>query len=244
MRCGRGTALGLEPRMMAFLLHPAGEISLEQSLDSAPERSVTLLCDRQFLQGVIDHPPANFPARLQKYLTGQDVEAWTACGPMSPRTCEMAETLLSPPYPGPLARLAAEAKATELLCVALSRLCEGLDGPAAPFRAREYKKVHEICDLFQRDLRCVITVAELARRVTWNESRMMACFKEITGETIFGYRQRLRLERALNQLRATNSPITQVASDAGYSHPANFATAFKRRFGYTPHRTRGAGFRP
>jgi AraC-like DNA-binding protein len=220
--------------MMSFLLHPAGEISSEQSLDFSPERSATLLCDRQFLQGVVDHPRANFPARLQKYLTGQAVEAWTTCSPMSPRTCEIAETLLSPPYSGSLARLASEAKATELLCVALSRLREGLDGSDAPLRVREYKKVHDICDLFRRDPRCEFTIAELSRRVTWNESRMMACFKEITGETILGYRQRLRLERALNQLRATNTPITQVASDAGYSHPANFATAFKRRFGCTP----------
>jgi AraC-like DNA-binding protein len=218
---------------MSFLLHPAGEISSEQSLDFSPERSATLLCDRQFLQGVIDHP-AIFPARLHEYLAGQDVEAWTACSPMSPRTCEMAETLLSPPYPGPLARLASEAKATELLCVALSRLREGMEGSVPLFRAREYKKVREICDLFRQDPRCAFTIAELARRVTWNESRMMACFKEVTGETVFGYRQRMRLERALNQLRATNIPIAEVASDAGFRHPANFATAFKRRFGCTP----------
>ena len=131
-------------------------------------------------------------------------------------------------------------KPPSLLCVALSRLREGLDGPASPLRPREYKKVQEICDLFRRDPRCEFTIAELARRVMWNESRMMACFKEITGETILGYRQRLRLERALNQLRATNTPITQVAADAGYSHPANFATAFKRRFGYTPRDARVA----
>lgn len=53
------------------------------------------------------------------------------------------------------------------------------------------------------------------------------------GLTMSGIRQIKRAERA-RALLASDSPLTRVAYDAGYSNPGHMTTAFKHFFGYTP----------
>jgi len=52
------------------------------------------------------------------------------------------------------------------------------------------------------------------------------------------YRQRLRLDQARRRLGTTDLSISEIAFDAGYEHASNFATAFKRTFGFSPKEAR------
>jgi AraC-like DNA-binding protein len=47
------------------------------------------------------------------------------------------------------------------------------------------------------------------------------------------------MDRAYERLNKTDESIARVAFDAGYDHPSNFATAFKRVFGVSPRAVRG-----
>jgi AraC-like DNA-binding protein len=51
---------------------------------------------------------------------------------------------------------------------------------------------------------------------------------------VFEHLRCLRLERARLALERGEVAIAEAAFLAGYASPANFATAFKRRFGLTP----------
>jgi AraC-like DNA-binding protein len=42
------------------------------------------------------------------------------------------------------------------------------------------------------------------------------------------------MERAMVMIRSGRLPITQIALEVGYDHPANFSTAFRRHFGVAP----------
>ena len=83
-----------------------------------------------------------------------------------------------------------------------------------------------------------MSIADLCRAVAWNETQMMEMFKKVTGSTISGYRHRLAMDRALKRLSGSDAKIAEVALDAGYDHPGNFATAFKRTFGFSPREAR------
>jgi AraC-like DNA-binding protein len=70
-------------------------------------------------------------------------------------------------------------------------------------------------------------------------------FKAVTGETLFGFIQRVRLERAAAALLAhQGASVLEVALDHGLASAATFARAFRARFGierhHPAHRRRGA----
>ena len=57
-------------------------------------------------------------------------------------------------------------------------------------------------------------------------------FRTVTGETLFGFIQRLRLERAAGVLLAVpDRSVLEVALDHGFASAATFARAFKAYFG-------------
>ncbi len=59
-------------------------------------------------------------------------------------------------------------------------------------------------------------------------------FKGITGESLMGYRRRLRLERAAKVLRHGTASVTDVAFEAGYGSHEAFTRAFAEQFGVAP----------
>lgn len=54
-----------------------------------------------------------------------------------------------------------------------------------------------------------------------------------TGFTFTAWRQRARLQRAV-QMLADGVPVTAIALDLGYSTPSTFIALFRREFGHTP----------
>lgn len=80
----------------------------------------------------------------------------------------------------------------------------------------------------------------LARAVGTNTRRLNEAFRQCVGVTVFDYLREIRMEEARKMLRETNLAIQVVACDLGYDNPANFATAFKERFGLSPRQYRQA----
>lgn len=78
------------------------------------------------------------------------------------------------------------------------------------------------------------TIPELAATVRLSETALKAAFRALYGDSIMSYRKELRLERARQLLRATNSSVLAVAGAVGYSCAGRFAMAFRRRYGVSP----------
>ena len=69
-------------------------------------------------------------------------------------------------------------------------------------------------------------------------AQLMQGFKQLFGQTIFDYSQRLRMEHSKDLLETTDLTITEIAFELGYDYSNNFTTAFKRHFGMTPRAAR------
>jgi DNA-binding response OmpR family regulator len=78
------------------------------------------------------------------------------------------------------------------------------------------------------------TVERLARLVGTNEKRLSRAFRENLGLTVFEYLRDERLRIAQRLLSGTPLSIAGIAEEIGFSSAANFATAFRERFGTTP----------
>ncbi len=75
---------------------------------------------------------------------------------------------------------------------------------------------------------------ELVRHVGFSRARMFDLFKAQTGLTPNDYLQRLRVEKAQEQLRQTNRSVTEIALATGFSSGQYFSTVFARYTGVSP----------
>ena len=88
--------------------------------------------------------------------------------------------------------------------------------------------------VLMQDLSATPDLVSLARTVGTNPRRPNEAFRRFTGTTAFEYLREIRMAQARRLLAETRLEIQAIASDLGYGSAANFATAFRERFGMTP----------
>ena len=101
------------------------------------------------------------------------------------------------------------------------------------FDRLEYeKRVNLVIDHVSGHLADDLSLEGLARVAAFSPFHFHRIFRAISGETLFGFVQRLRLERAaLALIHHRDHSILGVALDHGFSSAATFARAFKSHFG-------------
>jgi AraC family transcriptional regulator len=102
------------------------------------------------------------------------------------------------------------------------------------FRAEYAARIHRVVDFVERHLDRAFTLDELARIACFSPFHFHRVFTAFTGEPLYQFILRLRLERAASQLlQNPGKSVTAVALDCGFGSPAAFARAFRRAFGTT-----------
>ena len=99
------------------------------------------------------------------------------------------------------------------------------------YRQRVCRAMNFISDNLDREL----TLEEIARAASFSPFHFHRIFKAATGEPVFGFMRRLRLEWAANRLLSNpRGDVTSIALDCGFSSSQNFAKAFRARYGTSP----------
>jgi len=75
---------------------------------------------------------------------------------------------------------------------------------------------------------------ELAKTAGLNEYQLKVGFKEIYGNTVFGYLLEHKLDHSRVLLDSSRYQVNEVAYQIGYTNPSHFIAAFKKKFGVTP----------
>lgn len=100
----------------------------------------------------------------------------------------------------------------------------------------DYKK--RICramNYISRNIEQNPSLEEIARSASFSMFHFHRIFKAVVGETVAGFKRRLRLELAANRLLSRPlDDITTIAIDCGFSSSQNFAKAFRGHFGQSP----------
>lgn len=121
----------------------------------------------------------------------------------------------------PSEAIAQAISADQPTCISLTAALRG----AALKRAKDFITANLSADLtFQ-------TIASIA---AVSGSGLQALFREQEGCGIFELVSGAHLDAARRGLIAGELDIDEASLLAGYAHSANFTTAFKRRFSYTP----------
>lgn len=82
------------------------------------------------------------------------------------------------------------------------------------------------------------SLSELSERFGVSPSHLTRCFREELGTSVGARIRKLRLEHAAKRLSTTDIPISDVASEAGFSDQSHLTRLFRRRYGTTPARYR------
>ncbi|BCL74787.1 transcriptional regulator [Jeongeupia sp. HS-3] len=204
------------------------DVFTRRATDSTIERKVSLTLSREWLDssGLLDG--AEHDALRQFCRCHLAVQRWRP----SARQIAVAESLLRPPAYAPLLeKLYLESRAIELVVQTLAQI-------AAPtttgLRPRELRQMQALRDYLDSGAADAHTLDDLARHAGLNVNAMQQRFKQLFGHTVFDYLRLRRLLVAREALERDGISVAEAADLAGYTSAANFATAFKRRFGITP----------
>lgn len=75
---------------------------------------------------------------------------------------------------------------------------------------------------------------DISKYLFLSKSYFCSLFKETMGESYKDYIRKLKLNYAMDLIRYSNLPITQISLDSGYTTPSHFNRDFKAFFGISP----------
>ena len=98
---------------------------------------------------------------------------------------------------------------------------------------REYNaRIHRAQDYIEKHLEQPLVLEDVARAAHFSPFHFHRIYRAMTGETVYQFILRIRLERAASNLcQRPMEPVTNIALDLGFGSPATFARAFKACFG-------------
>lgn len=159
---------------------------------------------------------------------------------LTPRLTALAEQILRPPAETPLlANLFLEQRAIALVIETLRPLIANPAAPTPTPTARDAARLARVARLIEAADPAGLSLDALARAAGMSEATLQRLFKDSYGTPVFEHIRARRMEAAYAALVAERISIAEAAHRAGYGSAANFATAFKRRYGLSPKAARG-----
>ncbi len=96
------------------------------------------------------------------------------------------------------------------------------------------QRMNRVIQFIDETLDLEVSVSSLAKMAFYSEYHFHRIFRAYVGESVYAYRKRLLLERAVKFLQYTDKSVTEIAFDSGYDNHSSFNKAFKKFFKHSP----------
>lgn len=233
--------------MQAFLVNAVEPDTFSRRVSKGGyARRLSLGISGEWLRHLQAASRAAMPERLDSLLSAHlSVRFWQP----TPRAIALAEQIVRPPaYQPMLQAIYLESRVLDLLAEALAPLqteqpamAAGAAQEAANLGSRGYRRMAELRAFLGSEAAQQLSLDDIARQMGMNANAMQRQFRSVYGTTIFDFLRESCLQRARLALERDAISVKQAAALAGYTSAANFATAYKRRFGLTPKLARRSG---
>mgnify|MGYP001157069666 CR=1 FL=1 len=126
-------------------------------------------------------------------------------------------------------------KVYELLSLFFNK-SEDTDIEQCPFLVDEknVRKIRKAKEIILNQMTEPPTLQVLATEIGLNVKKLKEGFKQIYGETVYGYLFEHKMNEARSMLNSKQYNINEVSLKLGYSTSSHFIAAFKKKFGTTP----------
>jgi YesN/AraC family two-component response regulator len=134
------------------------------------------------------------------------------------------------------------AQSSGVSAAAVDRDCADGSGQQAPEASMKGNVTMREIVAFIREnyMRQDLSLQLVAQVFYLNPSYVCRAFKQETGENWVDYLTRIRMNRAMELLRATDKRVYEIAQEVGYSDAKYFSSSFKNFSGQTVHEFRAA----
>jgi len=132
----------------------------------------------------------------------------------------------------PSGRLFADSLATALGARLLA--LQGQPAAQEPARALPAWRLKQVIEYIEANLDQNLTLAELAVVAGFSMSHFKALFREAAGMPVHQFVLARRVERARLRIAEGRMSMTDIALEAGFSHPSHMARTLRRVLGLTP----------
>src|SRR5690554_5748418 len=95
-------------------------------------------------------------------------------------------------------------------------------------------RIQQANDILIKNMAEHPTLQELADEVGINLNNLQQGFKQVYGDTAYGFLFDYKMEYARKLLDSGTYNVNEVGSKIGYSTASHFIAAFKKKFGTTP----------
>ncbi|WP_080420311.1 helix-turn-helix transcriptional regulator [Burkholderia ubonensis] len=232
----RSSAARPHVRMQSFLLNALQPDTFRRRLSKGGyARRLSLAMSDEWLAHLQAASRAALPERLDSMLSAHlAIRFWQP----TPRATALAEQIVRPPsYQPMLQAIYLESRVLELLAEAFAPLeaeAEAAQASDAALGSRDYRRMAELRAFLASDAAQDLSLDDIARHAGMSANAMQRQFRAAYGTTVFDFIREHHLQRARLALERDAVSVKQAAALAGYTSAANFATAYKRRFGVTP----------
>ncbi|ABB38408.1 transcriptional regulator, AraC family [Oleidesulfovibrio alaskensis G20] len=168
---------------------------------------------------------------LNRLLRGGADATVLEFGQMTAQEMEGVKQVLMAGSVDALRKLFLEAKTIELLhSFLVARNAQG----RKPLTVAEIRKMASAVEIIAEDLEDPPCISGLASRLGMSASKLKSCFKEYTGDSVYSYIKKKRLENARRCIESGEMNVTEAAVSVGYSSLGHFSRIFKENFGVLP----------
>ncbi len=164
--------------------------------------------------------------RDKKYYTETDI---------SPSMAVVLSQILNFNLHPSVKRIYLKGKAYELIGLYFNRP-EEADVEQCPFLIDEnnVRKIRQAKDILIKRMAEPPSLKELSEEIGLSLKKLKEGFKEVYGETVFGFLFDYKMEVARKLLESGQHNVNEVGLKVGYSTASHFIAAFRKKYGTTP----------
>lgn len=209
--------------------------SSDVSLDIAvaahvPTSNILIQVDRSFLVQLLQTDSQERLAALvtrpqQSYLYEELV---------SPRIQRIATEIFELDSRDPLLNFYYTIKAEELIYVLLSGLALRIAIPHYPLNRADIEAIYRIRDELVSNLNAAPHLTHLAAQANMSVSKLGKLFRQIFGDSLYNYFQKVRMQQAAYWLSEEHQSVSEVGYRLGFTNLSHFSRLFKKHTGMKP----------
>ena len=156
-------------------------------------------------------------------------------GNINPSMAVVLSQILSSNIHESMKTLYLKGKVYELLSLYFNKN-EDTDIEQCPFLIDEDKvrKIRLAKEIILKNMFEPPSLQELSEEIGLSLNKLKEGFKQLYGDTVFGYLLNHKMEEARRMLTSTNYNVNEVGLRIGYSTSSHFIAAFKKKYGTTP----------
>ncbi|ASZ13951.1 AraC family transcriptional regulator [Chitinophaga pendula] len=156
--------------------------------------------------------------------------------PITTRMLMVLEEIRTCQFTGGLKKLYLQSKVLEMLALQCQQHenAFGATKQLLNISAADRERLYYARDILIRHAREPLSLSALARQVGLNEFKLKTGFKQLFGNTVFGYLSDHRLNNARTLLLEGAKTVTEIADELGYASLQHFSNAFRKKFGCSP----------